>query len=98
MKRKEDFINDKRRVSYLSTIYNRIYRGQIFRHSLLILSTQKNKRGLFSYCTILKCRQERVFLFLSIILILQDIFTLIAMGLQFKFKNDTPVSTYIYCP
>jgi thymidine kinase len=28
MKRKEDFINDKRRVSYLSAIYNRIYRGQ----------------------------------------------------------------------
>ncbi len=28
MKRKECFINDKRRVSYLSAIYNRIYRGQ----------------------------------------------------------------------
>ena len=28
MKRKESFINDKRRVSYLSAIYNRIYRGQ----------------------------------------------------------------------
>ena len=28
MKRKEDFINDKRRVAYLSAIYNRIYRGQ----------------------------------------------------------------------
>lgn len=28
MKRKEDFINDKRRVSYLSAIYNRVYRGQ----------------------------------------------------------------------
>ncbi len=28
MKRKEDFINDKRRISYLSAIYNRIYRGQ----------------------------------------------------------------------
>ena len=28
MKRKENFINDKRRVSYLSAIYNRIYRGQ----------------------------------------------------------------------
>lgn len=28
MKRKEYFINDKRRVSYLSAIYNRIYRGQ----------------------------------------------------------------------
>jgi len=28
MKRKETFINDKRRVSYLSAIYNRIYRGQ----------------------------------------------------------------------
>ena len=28
MKRKEDFINDKRRVSYLSATYNRIYRGQ----------------------------------------------------------------------
>lgn len=27
-RRKEDFINDKRRVSYLSAIYNRIYRGQ----------------------------------------------------------------------
>ncbi len=28
MKRKEDFINDKRRVSYLGAVYNRIYRGQ----------------------------------------------------------------------
>lgn len=28
MKRKEAFISDKRRVSYLSAIYNRIYRGQ----------------------------------------------------------------------
>ena len=28
MKRKEDFISDKRRVSYLSASYNRIYRGQ----------------------------------------------------------------------
>jgi hypothetical protein len=28
MKRKESFINDKRRVAYLSAIYNRIYRGQ----------------------------------------------------------------------
>lgn len=28
MKRKESFINDKRRVSYLSALYNRIYRGQ----------------------------------------------------------------------
>ena len=28
MKRKESFINDKRRISYLSAIYNRIYRGQ----------------------------------------------------------------------
>ena len=28
MKRKESFINDKRRVSYLSAVYNRIYRGQ----------------------------------------------------------------------
>jgi len=28
MKRKEDFINDKRRVSYLAGVYNRIYRGQ----------------------------------------------------------------------
>jgi thymidine kinase len=28
MKRKEDFINDKRRVSYLAAVYNRIYRGQ----------------------------------------------------------------------
>ena len=28
MKRKESFINDKRRVSYLGTVYNRIYRGQ----------------------------------------------------------------------
>ena len=28
MKRKEDFINDKRRVAYLGAIYNRIYRGQ----------------------------------------------------------------------
>jgi thymidine kinase len=28
MKRKEDFINDKRRVAYLSAIYNRIYREQ----------------------------------------------------------------------
>ncbi len=32
MKRKENFINDKRRISYLSASYNRIYRGQ----SLLI--------------------------------------------------------------
>jgi hypothetical protein len=28
MKRKEDFINDKRRISYLGAVYNRIYRGQ----------------------------------------------------------------------
>lgn len=28
MKRKESFINDKRRISYLAAIYNRIYRGQ----------------------------------------------------------------------
>ena len=28
MKRKEDFINDKRRLSYLRAAYNRIYRGQ----------------------------------------------------------------------
>jgi len=28
MNRKEDFINDKRRVSYLAGVYNRIYRGQ----------------------------------------------------------------------
>jgi len=28
MKRKENFINDKRRVSYLGAVYNRIYRGQ----------------------------------------------------------------------
>lgn len=28
MKRKENFINDTRRVSYLSATYNRIYRGQ----------------------------------------------------------------------
>ena len=28
MKRKEDFINDKRRISYLSATYNRIYRGK----------------------------------------------------------------------
>jgi thymidine kinase len=28
MKRKQDFINDNRRVSYLSAIYNRVYRGQ----------------------------------------------------------------------
>jgi len=28
MKRKEDFINDKRRISYLGATYNRIYRGQ----------------------------------------------------------------------
>lgn len=28
MKRKESFINDKRRVSYLAAVYNRIYRGQ----------------------------------------------------------------------
>jgi len=28
MKRKEHFINDKRRVSYLGAVYNRIYRGQ----------------------------------------------------------------------
>jgi len=28
MKRKESFINDKRRISYLSAIYNRIYRCQ----------------------------------------------------------------------
>ena len=27
-KRKEDFINDKRRVSYLHAVYNRIYRDQ----------------------------------------------------------------------
>jgi thymidine kinase len=28
MKRKENFINDKRRLSYLGAVYNRIYRGQ----------------------------------------------------------------------
>ena len=28
MKRKESFINDKRRVSYLAAVYNRIYRGR----------------------------------------------------------------------
>lgn len=28
MKRKENFINDKRRISYLGAVYNRIYRGQ----------------------------------------------------------------------
>ena len=28
MKRKESFINDKRRLSYLGAVYNRIYRGQ----------------------------------------------------------------------
>lgn len=28
MKRKESFINDKRRISYLGAVYNRIYRGQ----------------------------------------------------------------------
>jgi thymidine kinase len=28
MKRKQDFINDQRRVSYLAAIYNRVYRGQ----------------------------------------------------------------------
>lgn len=28
MKRKESFINDKRRISYLAAVYNRIYRGQ----------------------------------------------------------------------
>ena len=28
MKRKEDFINDKRRVSYLGAVYTRIYRGK----------------------------------------------------------------------
>ena len=28
MKRKENFINDKRRISYLSAVYHRIYRGQ----------------------------------------------------------------------
>jgi len=28
MKRKEAFINDKRRISYLAAVYNRIYRGQ----------------------------------------------------------------------
>jgi thymidine kinase len=28
MQRKQSFINDKRRVSYLSAVYNRIYRGQ----------------------------------------------------------------------
>jgi len=28
MRRKEDFINDKRRISYLAATYNRIYRGQ----------------------------------------------------------------------
>jgi len=27
-KRKENFINDKRRISYLHAIYNRIYRAQ----------------------------------------------------------------------
>jgi ABC-type lipoprotein export system ATPase subunit len=28
MKRKESFINDKRRVSYLASVYNRITRGK----------------------------------------------------------------------
>jgi hypothetical protein len=28
MQRKQSFINDKRRVSYLAAVYNRIYRGQ----------------------------------------------------------------------
>lgn len=28
MTQKENFISDKRRISYLSAIYNRIYRGQ----------------------------------------------------------------------
>lgn len=28
MQRKETFINDKRRISYLAAVYNRIYRGQ----------------------------------------------------------------------
>ena len=28
MKRKETFINDKRRISYLAAIYSRIYRGK----------------------------------------------------------------------
>lgn len=28
MKRKQSFINDKRRISYLGAVYNRIYRGQ----------------------------------------------------------------------
>ena len=28
MKRKESFINDKRRISYLGAVYNRIYRGR----------------------------------------------------------------------
>lgn len=28
MERKENFINDKRRISYISAVYNRIYRGQ----------------------------------------------------------------------
>ena len=28
MKRKESFINDKRRLSYMGAVYNRIYRGQ----------------------------------------------------------------------
>ena len=28
MKRKESFINDKRRISYLGAVYNRIYRGK----------------------------------------------------------------------
>ena len=28
MERKESFINDKRRRSYLAAVYNRIYRGQ----------------------------------------------------------------------
>ena len=26
--RKEDFINDKRRISYIRSVYTRIYRGQ----------------------------------------------------------------------
>jgi hypothetical protein len=28
MKRKESFINDKRRISYLASVYNRITRGK----------------------------------------------------------------------
>jgi len=35
---KEDFISDKRRVSYLSATYSRIYRGQ----SVLIILVPKN--------------------------------------------------------